>query len=138
MLPSVKITTLLLVTALALTGSACGDDAPAAKPSAPSSSLVPIPVGTVEGRLVAVGGPSDAGNRVLAGKLTIKGPQGATVNAEIGSNGRFAIQLAPGEYRLTATSEVYLDGTGICVTEPAVTVLVADQTVQTDLLCQQR
>jgi hypothetical protein len=134
----VKIPGLVLTTALLLSLSACGgSDEPKAKPSAPTSALVTAPVvGTVEGRLLEVGGPSGTEDTPVAGRLSITGSDGAVVHADIGDDARYAIQLPPGQYVVTATSPGYLGGTGECQTDPATTVIVADKTVTADVLCQ--
>src|SRR5690606_18424030 len=101
----------------------CSGEEPG-KPTAPQSSVTPpMPLGTVAGRLLLVGGPSGTEPRPLSGSLQILGSNGSVLRAEIGKTGRFAIQLPPGSYRVTAHSPAYLAGKATCATEPAITVL---------------
>lgn len=132
----VKITALLVGTLLAATLVGCGgSDKPEAAPdpTAPPSTL-PASVGTVEGKLMMVGGPAGTKPKPIAGKLVITGSE-STVHADIGEDGAYAIQLAPGSYRITATSPGFDDGKAICVTEPADTKLLAGKTVTADVVC---
>ena len=83
-----------------------------------------------------VGGPH-AGTAVpVSGKLTIKGAA-TNVSADIGKDGKYAIQLAPGRYRISATSPSYNNG-GQCNTAKQPTVITVGKTVTADILCQMR
>lgn len=57
------------------------------------------------------------------------------MHADIGEDGSYVIQLAPGSYRITATSPSYNDSEGLCVTHPADTKLTAGKTVTADIVC---
>jgi hypothetical protein len=133
----VKTTALALGCVLALGLSGCGgDDEPkpkVAEPTAPPSSL-PASVGTVQGRLLLVGGPAPGAESAAPGKLRITRP-GSSVKADIGEDGTYAIQLAPGSYRITATSPKYDNSDGTCRTDPPVTVIAAGKTVTADVYC---
>jgi hypothetical protein len=130
----VKPTALALAAVLALSLAGCGgDDEPSdARTPGPTPTL-PVAVGTVQGRFVVERGVLEP--TTTSGVLTIKGPDGSVLNADIKDDGRFAIQLPPGEYTITATTPTYLDGRP-CGTTPAVTVLVAERTVETDVICR--
>lgn len=132
-----KPNALVLAVLLTLTLTGCGGEEPTAEqtqPSAPTlAPTLPVPVGTVQGRFLLEGGISD--DRAVAGELTITGPDGAIVRADIPDDGRFGIQLPPGEYRITASTPQYLDGRP-CGTSPEVTVIAADETVETDVICR--
>lgn len=136
---AVKSAALPLVAVLALALTGCGGDDTPAKPSAPTSSLVDAqPVGTIEGRLLAVGGPAGTEDQLIAGKLRIVGADGAILRADVGEDGRYAIQLTPGEYVVTATSPSYQDGKAPCATDPASTTIKKNETVSADVLCQRK
>ncbi|RNL62618.1 hypothetical protein EFK50_12715 [Nocardioides marmoriginsengisoli] len=129
---------LLAVLALALTGCG-GDEKPASTPSGQTSAPVGGPaVGTIEGRLLAVGGPAGTEDELISGKLRIAGPGGEVLRADIGADGRYAIQLSPGAYVVTATSPAYQGGKARCATDPARTTITKDETVTADVLCQRR
>ena len=131
----VKLTALALSCTLGLAVAGCGGDnePKITGPTAPPSSL-PAAVGTVQGRLLLAGGPAPGSPVPMPGKLTIKGA-GSTLHAEIGKDGRFAIQLVPGRYRITATSPNLNDGTMVCGTRPTTTTLTAGKTVTADVVC---
>lgn len=127
-----KSTALVLAALLALSLTGCGgDDEPTDEGTPASTPSLPVSVGTVEGRLVIADGAGE--ERTVPGKLLIKGPGGSVLTADITDDGRFAIQLAPGKYRITATSPESADP---CTTEVPVTVLVADETVETVVVCR--
>ena len=130
----VKLIPLFLGTLLAVTLTGCGgDDKPkVTEPTAPPSSL-PAAVGTVQGQLKLSGGPSGA-RFPAPGKLTISG-NGSTLHADLGKDGKFAIQLAPGRYRISATSPNFYDNAATCRTSPSTTVIVAGKTVTADMVC---
>ncbi len=93
---------------------------------------------TLSGRLIAVGGPSGAPDATLPGTITIKGPGGSLLHADVRRNGVFEIQLSPGTYRLTGRSPQFNGGSTDCTTATPTTTLVADRTVTADILCQRR
>lgn len=131
-----KTVTLAVAVVLALGVTGCGGT-PKAHPTTPTHSLVGAPpVGTLSGRLIAVGGPAGAAETTLAGTITIKGPGGSVLHADVGRNGVFEIQLSPGSYRLTGRSPQYNGGTTDCTTATPTTTLVANRTVTADILCQ--
>lgn len=119
--------------ALGLTGCG-GDDKPETSGRTAPPSTLPASVGTVQGRLLMVGGPAPGASDPISGRLTIKGT-GSTLRADIGKDGKYAIQLAPGDYRITATSPSIDDGAMTCVTAPATTTLIAGKTVTADVVC---
>jgi len=128
----VKPTVLVLAALLSLSLTACGgDDEPPREKDPSSTPTLPVAVGTVQGALVTHDMSGEA-TVPLPGKLTIKGPGGSSLTADITEDGRYAIQLAPGDYTITATSPQYV---GTCHTDPRVTTLVADETVETDVIC---
>jgi hypothetical protein len=131
----VRSAALVLGCLLALGVAGCGgEDKPEASgPTAPPSAL-PASVGTVQGRLLMVGGPAPGAPDPVPGRLTIKGT-GSTLHADIGKDGTYAIQLAPGRYRITATSPSIDDGAMTCTTAPATTTLTAGRTVTADVVC---
>jgi hypothetical protein len=123
-----------LLFAFTLAGCGGGDPKTSPDPTAPPSTL-PASVGTLQGRLMMVGGPVANTSTPVPGKLTIEG-NGSTVHADIGEDGRFEIQLAVGAYQISATSPKYNNGKGTCFTSPPVKVLAAGKTVTADVLCQ--
>ena len=131
----VKAAALALGCLLVLGLSGCGgsDEPEASGPTAPPTSP-PASVGTVQGRLLMVGGPAPGTPDPVPGRLTIKGA-GSTLHADIGKDGKYAIQLAPGRYRITATSPEVDDGAMTCTTTPATTELTAGRTVTADVAC---
>jgi hypothetical protein len=135
----VKTYAALLVTALLLLPTACGGSGPSSKPPGPEKTLVPAPaVGTVQGRLLHVGGPNGAHAGPWPGRLLITGSNGTHLTAAIGKDGRFSILLPPGSYRVTATSPRYQGGAEPCRSEPAVTVVRKDEKSVADVVCQLR
>lgn len=125
--------------ALALTGCVGSSAARDTAPATPTSSLLPtLTVATLAGRLIAVGGPSGAPDATLTGTITIKGPGGSVLHADVGRSGVFKIQLSPGTYRLTGRSPQYNGGTVDCRSAAPTTTLVANRTVTADILCQRR
>jgi len=136
----VKPAALALGLLLALPLAGCGGDQPKAAepttPTAPPSSL-PAAVGTLQGKLLLVGGPAPGTPVPVAGKLTIDG-NGSVVHADIAADGRFAIQLAPGVYQVSATSPRYNNSDGVCRTSPPVKVLASGKTVTVDVYCQMK
>lgn len=114
-----------------------GEDKPAAAPPTAPPSTPPTALATVQGKLLMVGGPAPGVQEPAPGTLTIK-RAASSVTAEIGEDGTFAIQLPEGRYRITATSPGYLEGRGLCVTDPAETTLTAGKTVTSDVYCSMK
>lgn len=132
---AVRPSALLLTSLLVVTLTGCGgaDETEATQTDTPTpgtTPTLPVVVGTVQGRLISTDAEGEPAT--VPGTVTMVGPAGSTLNAEVTEDGRFAIQLPPGEYTITGTSPAY---DGPCRTDPPTTVLVADETVETDVRC---
>lgn len=126
---------LLAALTLTLTGCGGGGDKPAAKQTLQGSGL---PVATITGRLLAVGGPAGASPTPLKGTVTLAGANGSTVRAEVGNDGGFEVQTSPGRYRISGHSPSFDGGNGVCAAAKPEVTLVLGQTVTADVLCQRR
>jgi hypothetical protein len=62
------------------------------------------PMGTISGRLVAVGGPTPR-ERPLPGTVQFTGPD--TKSVAVGKNGTFRVELQTGTYRVVGHSPLY-------------------------------
>lgn len=94
-------------------------------------------MGTLTGRLQAVGGPSDASPRPLSGTVTATTTDRGVMTFSVGANGRFSVPAGIGTYTVTAQSPQYEGGTGICDALGPVTVsksAVSNVTID----CQER
>ncbi len=135
----VKSAALVLVALLPFSLAGCGGtDEPADGKTPSTRPSLPVAVGTVQGRIVTSGGPAGAEEMAVPGTVRIAGADGSVTTADTGESGRFAIQLAPGDYTVTATSPNFNGGTGTCTTEPAVTTLRADTVSEVDVVCSIR
>jgi hypothetical protein len=86
--------------------------------------------GTVQGRLLAEYGVERS--HPVIGKVYISAPSAEPVL--VGSDGIFAITVAPGTYTLTGRSPTYSDARGICRALRPVTI-VAGRTTYADVNC---
>lgn len=97
----------------------------------------PGPTGTLTGTLQAVGGPSGAGPRALAGQITLRGLSGARFLITAGANGRFSVPVTAGTYTVTGRSPKYEGGTADCQASGPVTV-TKGVTNSVEVDCQER
>jgi hypothetical protein len=99
----------------------------------------PAPTGTIQGRLLAVGGPGGAPPEPLAGQVTVTG-KGASHTVRTGTAGAYSIQLQPGTYTVTGRSSQYkIDGQdGKCAPSHSKITITAERDAVTDILCQER
>ena len=82
----------------------------------------PGPTGTLTGTLQAVGGPSGAGPRALAGQITLHGSNGKKSVITVGASGRFSVPATVGTYSVSGRSPQYEGGTADCRAPGPVTV----------------
>ena len=80
------------------------------------------PLGTVAGKLQAVGGSPGTGPQALAGQITLHGPNGMKFGITTGADGRFSEPVTVGTYTVTARSPQYEGGTADCQASGPVTV----------------
>lgn len=102
---------LLAVMAGGMTLASCSS------PNGPSG-----PLGTVAGKLQAVGASSSTGPQALAGQITLHGPNGMKFSITAGADGRFSVPVTVGTYTVTARSPQYEGGTADCQASGPVTV----------------
>jgi hypothetical protein len=92
----------------------------------------------VAGQLLMVGGPLDAEPTPVPGRVTAENRAGDVVGwAVADSDGRFALRLPSGTYRLTGQSRDYDATDGTCAAEREL-VVPDDQLTDIPVLCQRR
>jgi hypothetical protein len=130
----VKLPALLFVctTLVALAGCGSGETPPDITFTGAPSIPVP-PSALVHGSLLRVGGPGPSSPHPLAGTITFAAPDGQTTTTDVDSTGRYAVSLAPGDYRITATSPQVSGQT--CLTAKPVTTLTANGETTADVIC---
>jgi hypothetical protein len=117
-----------LLIAAALSG--CSGSGPSASPSTGSQGGAspaatgldggsqdgqgPPPTGTVTGHVFLVGGPVPGQPRAVKGGGTVVFTGTPTVHAPVNTHGLFSVHLAPGTYRVSATSPDYVNGQAAC------------------------
>lgn len=125
---------LLLALVFSVTGCSGGD-----QPSkAPSTQAAPE-FATIEGRLLAVGGPLPGDPRPMKhGTITLTGQDGSRIQGQIDATGHYAIGVSPGRYRILARSKDYLAGREDCLPAKRLVVLEKGATATVDLFCSLR
>ncbi len=97
----------------------------------------PGPTGTLSGTLQAVGGPTGAGPRGLAGQVTLNESNGTRFSVAAGANGRFSVPVTVGTYTITGRSPQYEGDTADCQASRPVTV-TKGVTSSVEVDCQER
>jgi len=69
---------------------------------------------TVSGTFVVVGGPAPGLARPMAGVVTLLNSKGRATHVTVGSDGKFRVQLAEGDYSLSGRSSAFANGTYQC------------------------
>jgi len=87
-----------------------------------SPTVPPGPLGTVAGKLQAVGGSPGTGPQALAGQITLHGPNGLKFPITAGADGRFSVPVTVGTYTVTARSPQFEGGSTDCTASAPVTV----------------
>lgn len=95
------------------------------------------PLGTVAGKLQAVGGSSSTGPQALAGQITLHGPNGLKFSITAGADGRFSAPVTVGTYTVTARSPQYEGGSTDC-TAPAPVTVTQGVTSSVEVDCQEK
>jgi hypothetical protein len=95
--------------------------------------------GTVDGRLVALGGPAPGAARPLSGtvKLTRTTDTTPPTTLVVDGNGRFSTTMRTGTYRALGHSPSFGDGAYACVADSEITV-AAGRTTHVDVVCPMR
>lgn len=124
--------------AMLLAVTACGgDDKPEA--TKPSSSFPSPAFATIQGRLLAVGGPAPGDPRPMRrGTITLVGTDGSRIDGAVDAKGHYAVGVTPGSYRVVAHSEDYLAGKEPCRPEKQPVELIEGKTTTVDLFCSMR
>jgi hypothetical protein len=78
--------------------------------------------GTLDGTLLAVGGPPGAGPRPLNGSVTFHGSDGNIATIDLSADGRFSAHLPVGRYTVAGRSPQFQGGAGECQAPGPVTV----------------
>ena len=117
---------LLAVMAGGMTLASCSS------PNGPSG-----PLGTVAGKLQAVGGSPGTGSRALAGQITLHESNGTRFGIAVGANGRFSVTAAVGTYTVTARSPQFEGGSTDCTASAPVTV-TQGVTSSVEVDCQEK
>jgi hypothetical protein len=92
------------------------------------------PTGTVTGTYTQVGGPSGAPDVPLSGTVSFRASDGSTRRMSSDAHGKFAGQLPPGTYTVTAKSSLVNDGTSTC-SQSLTTRVQAGKTVSLTIIC---
>jgi len=91
--------------------------------------------GTISGRLLAVGGPSDIPNRPMPGTVTVTNTNTQRQQSvSVGADGQYSVSVAAGGYTLTGASPLFGDGTYTCRSEQPVRVTAATAS-SVDVIC---
>jgi hypothetical protein len=91
--------------------------------------------GTVEGRLLMVGGPPPGVQLPAAGTVIIKSSGGTRITVKVRADGRFKRHVPEGSYSLTGRSPQYNSSRVLCSAAHPVKVRVGSS-VSRDVLCQ--
>jgi DNA-directed RNA polymerase specialized sigma24 family protein len=95
-------------------------------------------VGSVSGRLLAVGGPSDTPARPLPGTVTLTDTLSKQRHSvTFGGEGTFTLSVPAGAYEVVGHSPQYGDGGYTCRAKHPVRVS-AGQSVQVDVICEEK
>lgn len=125
---------LAVAAAALLLAAGCGGDE---KPEATPSSAFPTPdSATVEGRLLAVGGPAPGDPRPMKrGTITLTGPDGSRISGQVDAEGHFAIGVTPGTYRVVGRSKDFNAGGADCLPKKRTVALEKGSNTTVDLYC---
>jgi len=121
-----------LILTIGLTG--CGGDQDPSSQASESTSFLDAPKAVVTGRLLQ----GDAAGKNLTpvpGSITLTGSQGATVSTEVGTTGRFEVQVLPGEYQITGAAPQPDGGVAGCNAKEPKTVLSLDTANVVEVIC---
>jgi len=92
--------------------------------------------GTLDGILLAVGGPAGTGPLPLSGSVTFHGSDGNIATIDLSANGRFSAHLPVGRYTVAGRSPQFKGGAGACQAPGPVTV-TNDVTSRVEIDCQE-
>ncbi|MBO9523596.1 MAG: carboxypeptidase regulatory-like domain-containing protein [Nocardioidaceae bacterium] len=128
---------LAVVVLASATGCSGGDDkAAGGKDTRPTSTFPTPDSATIQGRLLAVGGPAPGDPRPMKrGTVTLTGADGSRIQGQVDADGRFAIGVSPGTYRISARSKDYQGGAADCLPAKQPGPLDKGTTTTVDVVC---
>ena len=102
--------------------------------------------GTIDGHLVVTGGTvqlnatghPESGARPVSGDVTATNTAGKSVRIATAPNGVFAMQLPPGAYAVTGTSQAYESGKSTCPTGGGAVRVLSGHRTTVVISCDER
>jgi hypothetical protein len=124
-----------LPTALLSIGACGASNAATTSPAFdPGGPMIPAQ-GTIVGRFLAVGGPSNAQPSPQHGTVTLRIDGRPLQHIHVGDDGRYRIHAVPNRYTLTGVTPQFDDNKAQCRATHAVTV-TAGTTTRANVYCQ--
>ena len=90
---------------------------------------------TIEGKLLAVGGPAPGAPRPLPGDVTLRSP-GSEITVPVGKGGHYSTEVPPGTYEIEGRSPFYGSGKYLCRALKSATP-AANATTTANVYCQE-